>query len=388
MGRHIWRSVPNPEPGDSDLAVTYNARTGRPVRKIRRVTAGSPFVDSAIAVSDEDGDDSDSDIAPLARARKRKRSPSPPVSVVSELDKELDKIVSDSFASDETHVMNHSAQSVIQLIIKDVTINISPGHTGPVLLQVDIPSQLADSLSTTQTQTTTSSQVSTAAIPETEQAQQRYAGFLDLPAELRNEIYRLRFVTEDVFNFDSPSNFTRSAAFLRTCKQVHSEARSILYSENHFLFVRKTRRHGSYWEREWNEVGFKAVRKFLQLIGPDNIAMIRNVTLLLEDATPCLNPSMATADDRRFVRDEVLMSCLRMLAQHAKLQKLQMHFRGRRRVERTDYKFLEKLTDIRADEVKFIRTPPNYAYPQDSKQEPSVETMCLRAMVRKRKMFD
>lgn len=61
---------------------------------------------------------------------------------------------------------------------------------------------------------------------------------------------------------------------------------------------------------------------------------------------------------------------------------------GRRRVERTDHRFLEKLTDIRADEVKFVRTPPNYAYPVDSKQDPSVERMCLAAMVRKRKMFD
>jgi hypothetical protein len=323
MGRHIRRSVPSPEPGDGALAVTYNARTGRPMRKTRRVTEGSPFVDSAIAVSDEDSDDSDSSIAPLARARKRKRSPSPPASPASEHDK------IDSVASVETPVINHNLQSVIQLVIKNTVIHIPPGHTGPLLLQVDIPSQLTASCSTIQTETVASSQIATEVLSQAEQPQQQYAGFLDLPAELRIEIYRNIFVTEHVFNFDSPSNFTRSAAFLRTCKQVYNEGRSILYSENHFLFVRKTRRHGSYWEREWNEVGFKAVRKFLQLIGPENIALIRNVTLLLEDATPCLNPSMATADERRFVYDEVLMSCLKMLAQHAKLQKLQMHFRGK-----------------------------------------------------------
>ena len=61
---------------------------------------------------------------------------------------------------------------------------------------------------------------------------------------------------------------------------------------------------------------------------------------------------------------------------------------GRRRVDRTDQRFLEKLTDIRADEVSFIRTPPNYAYPQDSKQDPIVESLCLSRMKRKRKMFD
>lgn len=52
-----------------------------------------------------------------------------------------------------------------------------------------------------------------------------------------------------------------------------------------------------------------------------------------------------------------------------------------------DLRFLEKLTAIQADEVQFIRTPPNYTYPVDSKQSSMVENECLTAMVRKRKMF-
>lgn len=319
------RRKASPELGQGDFAVTYNARTGRPMRKTRRVTEGSPFVDSAIAVSDdEDSMDSGNGITLALRARKRKRSPSPPASEVSE----HDKIVSESGASVETNVMSSTVRPGIQLTIKNMIINVPRGHTGPLLLQLDIPSQTATQMTTTRVESEEIFDKDSQLVHQSEQERRQYAGFLDLPAELRNEIYRLIFVTPDCFNFDSPSNFSRSAAFLRTCKQVHEEGRSILYSENHFLFVRKTRRHGSYWEREWNEVGFKAVRKFLRLIGAENMTLIREVTLLLEDATPCLNPSMSTADERRFVHDEVLMTCLKMLAQSAKLHKLHLHFRG------------------------------------------------------------
>lgn len=83
--------------------------------------------------------------------------------------------------------------------------------------------------------------------------------------------------------------------------------------------------------RDWDELGFKVVRKFLRMIGAPNIALIRHATLSLEDATPCLNPNMHTADDRRFVYDDVLMSVLRALADHAKLQRLDLHLSGKER---------------------------------------------------------
>ena len=61
---------------------------------------------------------------------------------------------------------------------------------------------------------------------------------------------------------------------------------------------------------------------------------------------------------------------------------------GRRRVERTDHRFLDNLTSIQADEVAFVRTPPGTAYPSESKQESAVEKLCLATMVRKKKMYD
>ena len=61
---------------------------------------------------------------------------------------------------------------------------------------------------------------------------------------------------------------------------------------------------------------------------------------------------------------------------------------GRRRVERTDIRFLEYLTAIQADEVVFVRTPWHTAYPSDSKQEQCVEKKCLEEMTRNKKLYD
>ena len=308
------------------FATNRNMSTGRPVRKARRTYEGSPFVDSAIAVSDDDDNhDSDSSTSSVSRPRKRKRSPSPPASPRSD----VDNIVSDLGSDTDTNNLSSITQTDTQIVINNMVINVPPGHTGPLILQLDIPAQASTRSITTSDKIERSQRKSSLLDDTSMPDKQHRAGFLDLPAELRNEIYRMVFVSPSCFNFDTPSNFQRSAAFLRTCKQVYDEGRSILYSENHFLLVRKTRRHGSYWEQEWNEVGFKAVRKFLKLIGPANIALLRDVTLHLEDATPCLNPGLATADARRFVFDEVLMSVLKTLAQFAKLRKLDLHFRGK-----------------------------------------------------------
>lgn len=59
--------------------------------------------------------------------------------------------------------------------------------------------------------------------------------FLSLPGEIRNKIYRLAFVYDEVItdiHFNSKSK--KSAQFLRTCRQVHAEGMPILYGENTF----------------------------------------------------------------------------------------------------------------------------------------------------------
>ena len=302
-------------------------------------------MDSGIAVSDpvRDGDeDSDGDTIPVARRRKRKRTPSPSMSEDSRDD---DFSPADSRTRVTGPTSAEPQQNAIQITIKDMVINVPPGHTGPLLLQLDIPSPTSkQSIPRARMPTVGAEPMSSPRTPgdlpqpvfgqATSLLQSRsrsrsedYAGFLDLPAELRNEIYRQVFVAEEYINFSS-LNFKRSGALLRTCRQVYEEGREILYSENRFLFKRKCRQQGSYWESEWNEEGFKAVRKFLKLIGPTNTGLIRHATLVLGDATPCLNPGLKTADARRFVFDDVLMSILRHLADYTQLRKLELNFGG------------------------------------------------------------
>lgn len=60
-------------------------------------------------------------------------------------------------------------------------------------------------------------------------------GFLDLPAEIRNDIYTQLFVHDGYVRL-TPQAPTRIAgmAFFRVCKQVHDEASSVLYAANSF----------------------------------------------------------------------------------------------------------------------------------------------------------
>lgn len=135
---------------------------------------------------------------------------------------------------------------------------------------------------------------------------------------------------------------------------------------------------------------FQSVRKFLKMIGSTNTALIRNIGLQLEDAIPCLNPDKMSHEERRFVYDDVLMSVLRHLGDHAQLQTLKLNFHGRRRVETTDDRFLTYLKRVRADKVEFVKYPmwSDSIYASDSKQEAPVRKMLLKTMVRHEKLYD
>lgn len=103
---------------------------------------------------------------------------------------------------------------------------------------------------------------------------------------------------------------------------------------------------------------------------------------------PCLNPSMKTNEERRFVHDADLISVLRHLGDHAQLQTLELHFHGRRRVDRTDDRFLDYMKRLKADTVTFVDWPPGSKYPRGSKQEDSVRSSLLVNCTRKTKKFD
>jgi hypothetical protein len=119
--------------------------------------------------------------------------------------------------------------------------------------------------------------------------------------------------------------------------------------------------------------------------------LIRQLSFSLEDALPGMSPSTSTAESRRFVNDENLIGLLQRLAKHAQLRELNLHFRGRRRVERSDSRFLDKMRRIKADSVQF-----RFWYPggwQDSsglygRQEWwRVRNMLLVACERRKKKF-
>jgi hypothetical protein len=94
------------------------------------------------------------------------------------------------------------------------------------------------------------------------------------------------FIDDDPFDFLKPSNFRKSAAMLRTCKLVASEAPSVLYGENKFVFQRNRNTRSPFWDPILKEVGYKDVRQFLKMIGPENIQYLRDIKIVFEDANP------------------------------------------------------------------------------------------------------
>lgn len=79
-------------------------------------------------------------------------------------------------------------------------------------------------------------------------------GFLDLPAELRNRVYRMRFSPRDEYgevhiSRDSSKDGSGSClALLQTCRQIRDEAQCIYYAENKLIIC-----HEYFGVREPNE---------------------------------------------------------------------------------------------------------------------------------------
>ncbi|KXT03690.1 hypothetical protein AC578_5186 [Pseudocercospora eumusae] len=100
-------------------------------------------------------------------------------------------------------------------------------------------------------------------------------GFLDLPAELRNPLYRQWLVSSEpiyiccipcgkVYSV-RPDTWNARTALMRLNQQIRVEASSIHYGENDFRFP--------------DEYAWLALRNFLQAIGPINTSYIRHLTV-------------------------------------------------------------------------------------------------------------
>lgn len=174
-----------------------------------------------------------------------------------------------------------------------------------------------------------------------------HASFLELEPELRNRVYRELLVTDSVVKFNPAPRLSRTAALLRTCRQVHEEARGILYGENAFHFDRRAESRGNYWEEEWKEIGYKDVRRFLESIGPDNIAKMRFLSMRLADAAPIFTPKM-DATERRYQNDPVLHHVLRLIGSSGVvLEKFAVAFVGKCELTHSDVPFIRAFTSIK-----------------------------------------
>ncbi|KAI5209937.1 hypothetical protein E4T39_00543 [Aureobasidium subglaciale] len=265
---------------------------------------------------------------------KRKRSTSLPYTPL------LSPSMDNDSASDCGYL--HLSPGYQDLPPMSLTIEVPTGHKGPLV-------SCADS-----GYSSTSSVTSEISKPNTTSKR----SFLDLPAEIRNQIYRLAFVSEEKLDFAYPINFSRSSSLLQTCRQVHEEGRTILYSENTFYFQRRKKERAVRWTTDVYEIGYKDIRFFLKSIGLANVSLLRRLIVMFEDAQPSMNTHLKDADERRFTKDEDLIDILRMLGDHTMLKTLDLSFQGRRNFyNRDETRFIEYLTRIKADQVKCINNP-------------------------------
>lgn len=193
-------------------------------------------------------------------------------------------------------------------------------------------------------------------------------GFMDLPGELRNEVYKFVFTKDTPINFANRSGFSHSSAFLRVNKTVHKEARELLYGTNRFFLKPDYARVGDYWIEEWTWVGYSHVRRFLTDIGPDNVSLIRYIGMAFLDASPSCLPGKGVGQ-RRFEHNEDLTWIVEHLGKYGMLKQIKLGFGGRQKfwiLPNHPNDFTEALLTLRADliDIDDDRYVSRYQYPQ------------------------
>ncbi|KAF2742716.1 hypothetical protein M011DRAFT_412088, partial [Sporormia fimetaria CBS 119925] len=336
-------------PSNTDIQPRQNKRS-RPVRRTAGKKKSDPvFVDTTTADLGDDeaieaADTSSSDEGPTtpiaARSKKRKqkkRRTSSPFPVAPPLDPIIYNEDADE-PSDSEQFKRKSDNPAVTL-----QFNVPLGYHGP--LEVKLNSSQLSALSASLCAPSSGTLPS----PTTDLIN-RQTGFLKLPAELRNTVYELVFIADAPLDIRHPDNFRRSAQFLRTCRTVFHEASDILYGQNRFVFARNHHQRAPFWEPQLKEIGYQDVRQFLKMIGPENLLYLRDIHFTFEDATPSATRYLADNEARRFINDDHLIDCLRIL-RGARLRKLTLDFHGRRVLCATDVRFLSYLEQIKADEV-------------------------------------
>jgi hypothetical protein len=159
------------------------------------------------------------------------------------------------------------------------------------------------------------------------------------------------FVSKQPIDFGNPINCQRSSALLTTCKQVHEEGTSILYSENRFVFRRNRNTRAPFWVSDSKEIGYLDMRHFLTMVGETGRGFLRRIHIILEDATKTQAAQLES--DGRFTHDGNLLACFKVIARDCFLKTMAMTFQGRRYLSTFDVRFLEALSAIEVDNVVF-----------------------------------
>lgn len=373
----------SPDLGSSNFKTQYSTKTGRPIRRSAgKVKPAAGYVDSKV-IEDEleepietPSEDEDGHVRSTHAKRKRKRSPSPeppPLDDVIRID------VPDERSEDEDPFQKKSKLPPIEL-----QFNVPLGFHGPLVVKLDRSLLLSDmAYDMRPGRAMKKIRAGQGLDSQPSDGGKKPLGFTDLPAELRNKVYRHLFVTDEKIQFPDAENMSRSSQFLGTCKLVHNEGCSVLYGENKFRFDRNHKTRGPFWEPVPREIGYKDVRQFLKMIGPENLVYLRDITLFLSDALPSTTPEL-THESRRYLHDEHLLDVLRTL-RHSKLRRFNVLFTGRRSLARTDTKFVEYLMQIKADEV--ISDLGSGWYSHNRKIESYVWKELKEKMTRKWKLY-
>ncbi|CAI6334595.1 unnamed protein product [Periconia digitata] len=334
----------------SPTETTQLTPSGRPTRKgAGKAARRDGFVDSGEIDSDGDpietpSEDEDGIVVKPARKRKRTPSPTPPP---------LDPIIRDEepedLSSDEASQL-HTTADIAKKHAVNLQFNIPVGFHGPLVVKLNrdmlTDTHLGGNILDVQPSAT---QKKLVVPPKAKAARPGGKTFSDLPPEIRNKIYRQLFVTGEPINIRKASDLCRSGQFLSTCKLVHNEGCSILYGENTIVFERNKYRRGPFWEPDPKEIGYTDVRRFLNMIGPENLEYLRDVKLSLEDASPSGTRGV-DSEQRRYSNDDHLADILRTL-RGTKLRELTLAFNGRRCLAKGDARFLDFLVQVKADKV-------------------------------------
>ena len=185
-------------------------------------------------------------------------------------------------------------------------------------------------------------------------------GFMDLPLELREKVYRDAFTKEVQTRITGRAQHTypHSSAFLRANKAIYHESRKYLYSENRFLFVPSTLITVTPYDQGWQELSYSHARQFLEDIGPENTGMLKDIGLSLEDKSPSGNPGLSM-DELRFESNKDVIWILDYLAKYGlRIEKLKLGFTGRRRMiargsDANVVEFLLALSRVKTDKLLF-----------------------------------